>query len=130
MSWLKWVGFGFLAVVLMVFVYFMFSEQESNVRATQEVKDALKTAEIGLLRDQGNVQMDKRDFVANLALDVVKTQKNNGRDIRIDYAFLNDKGEITEEDSEITGAQFRIQLLDKKHRVVSQTIQRISLKGE
>ncbi|RPJ98045.1 hypothetical protein EH11_04125 [Bacillus subtilis] len=59
--------------------------------------------------------------------EVIKTQKNNGNDIRVNYAFLNKDNEITSNPESANSIQFQIQLLKDK-KVVSTSESRLVLK--
>ncbi|KIN41268.1 hypothetical protein B4071_4345 [Bacillus subtilis] len=62
-----------------------------------------------------------------MIVEVIKTQKNNGNDIRVNYAFLNKDNEITSNPESANSIQFQIQLLKDK-KVVSTSESRLVLK--
>ncbi|MEK5394079.1 hypothetical protein NSQ59_27645 [Margalitia sp. FSL K6-0131] len=130
-SWLKYLIIAFVFTGLAAVLFYFSTQQNSNIRATQEVKSALKSSVVGSLRQNyDDVNINKKDVMSNLILDIVKTQKEHGKAIKIDYVFLNPSGSPTELDSEISSIQFRIELLNSKNEVVSKSVQRITLKGD
>ncbi|TES47182.1 hypothetical protein E2L07_19255 [Halalkalibacterium halodurans] len=95
-----------------------------------EIETTLKTANVGDLRDnQNNISISKKDVVANLITEIVNTQKDHGKDLRIQYVFLDVNESITEIEKEITSVQFKVEILDEKGRVASTVERRLGLKG-
>ncbi len=87
----------------------------------------LSSASVGDMRDNLSIGGDKKEFVSNLVSNVVKEQKNHGKDIRISYVFLDKNNKPTEDDDSITSVQFKIEYLNDKHEVRSTAEQRLSL---
>lgn len=116
----------FFAVI--VFMVFTVTRHEANVASTQDVEVALKSSMVGAMRDSATNALDKKALVANLVLEVVKTQKGQGKNIKIDYVFLDKNGNPTEDDTKIDSVQFKVSILDGNNNVVSSSTQRIALK--
>ncbi|MDF2535160.1 MAG: hypothetical protein K0R18_1319 [Bacillales bacterium] len=129
-SWLKFL-YVFGAIGLLIFYSnHLFSQQKMNLDTIQTVNVALKSLNIGDLRNGLSYSMNKRDVVNELILEVVRVQKNHGKDLRISYAFLDYENKITENENEIFGIQFRVELLNKNGEVESISEQRQILKGD
>jgi len=120
----------FSATIVAVFIiacsYFGIT-QNSNTRVTEEVKTMLSSASIGDMRDNLSIGGDKKEFVSNLVSNVIKEQKNHGKNIRISYVFLDKNNKPTEDDDSITSVQFKIEYLNDKQEVRSTAEQRLSL---
>ena len=129
-SWLKFL-YVFGAIGLLIFYSnTLFSQQKMNLNTIQTVNVALKSLNMGDLRNGSSYSMNKRDVVNELILEVVRVQKNHGKDLRISYAFLDHDNKITENENEIFGIQFRVELLNKNGEVESVSEQRQILKGD
>jgi len=87
----------------------------------------LSSASIGDMRDNLSIGGDKKEFVSNLVSNVIKEQKNHGKNIRISYVFLDKNNKPTEDDDSITSVQFKIEYLNDKQEVRSTAEQRLSL---
>ncbi|MHA4964891.1 hypothetical protein [Bacillus subtilis] len=122
----KWTIVGVFIVLVVIVGAIGFSRHDANVRTLQEVQFALESSNIGAARD-GNELTLSSDAVTNMIVEVIKTQKNNGNDIRVNYAFLNKDNEITSNPESANSIQFQIQLLKDK-KVVSTSESRLVLK--
>ncbi|GLI90687.1 hypothetical protein ACFVL4_13640 [Bacillus subtilis] len=122
----KWTIVGVFIVLVVIVGAIGFSRHDANVRTLQEVQFALESSNIGAARD-GNELTLSSDAVTNMIAEVIKTQKNNGNDIRVNYAFLNKDNEITSNPESANSIQFQIQLLKDK-KVVSTSESRLVLK--
>ncbi|MEC3664926.1 MULTISPECIES: hypothetical protein [Bacillus subtilis group] len=122
----KWTIVGVFIVLVVIVGAIGFSRHNANVRTLQEVQFALESSNIGAARD-GNELTLSSDAVTNMIAEVIKTQKNNGNDIRVNYAFLNKDNEITSNPESANSIQFQIQLLKDK-KVVSTSESRLVLK--
>ena len=101
-----------------------------NNDTIQTVSFALKSLNLGDLRNGDPYSINKCVVVNELILEIIKVQKNHGKDIRISYVFLNRESNPTETENEIVGIQFRVELLNKKGEVESVSEQRQILKGD
>ncbi|MDF2558074.1 MAG: hypothetical protein K0R71_1902 [Bacillales bacterium] len=129
-SWFKFL-YVFCAIGLLIFYSNkLFSQQKMNNDTIQNVQVALKTLNIGDVRNGGSHSISKQDVVNELILEIVKVQKNHGKDIRISYVFLNRDNKSTENENEIVGIQFKVELLNNKGEVESISEQRQILKRD
>ncbi|MGG3102083.1 hypothetical protein ABEP12_02150 [Bacillus velezensis] len=122
---IKWTILGVFILLVIIVGSIGFSRHESNVRTLQEVQFALESSNIGAARDGNDLTLSE-DAVTNMIAEVIKTQKNNGNDIRINYAFLKNN-EITSKAESANSIQFQIQLIKDK-KVVSTSETRLVLK--
>lgn len=129
-SWLKFL-YVFAAIgFLVLYSNSLHVQQKSNNDSIQTVSVALKSLNTGLLRSGSSYSINKNNVVNELILEIIKVQKNHGKDVRISYVFLNDENLPTENENEMTGIQFKVELLNKKGEVVSISEQRQILKGD
>ncbi|WP_047980658.1 hypothetical protein [Ornithinibacillus contaminans] len=126
-SWIKYMLFGLLFVGGCIVVAFATTRHASNVTSTQEVQVAIESSEVGTIRESATNVLDKEALVANLILEVVNTHKEKGKDIRIDYVYLDEDGNVTKAEKRIESVQFTVHVLDDKKKVVSSSTQRIAL---
>lgn len=129
-SWLKYIIIGFIFIAGCVMVIYSGTRQSANVTSTQEVQVAMESSEIGTIRESATNALDREALVANLILEVVNTHKEQGKDIKIDYVFLDKNERETTTDSEIDSVQFTVHVLDDKGKSISNSTQRISLNKE
>lgn len=128
---LKWllVGvFSFLAIGVTIIAFNYNKIDEGNVRAVQEVEAALQSANIGLIRDGASPTISKKEIVANMVKEVAETQKNSGNDIKIKYVFLDEKDNVTNDESNINSVQFQINLINDDGETISVAESKLSLK--
>lgn len=128
LKWFGWLLLSFVFIGLGFVAYFAIAQQNGNEKTTEEVKTSLKSINLGSAREEGEGTISKKDEVANLVLDVVKAQKNNGKDIDIHYVFFDKNGQTTQDEAKITSVQFLIQLKNEAGDVVSEAAERLSLK--
>jgi hypothetical protein len=127
LSWIKWILLVIVIAAVGAGSIYLYVEDESNNRAIQEVEIGLQSANIGSIRDGEAASLSKKDTVANLVLDVVRKQKENGRDVRLDYVFMDNEGNVTDAEEDIRSVQFRVSLLDEDGSTASAAETRISL---
>jgi hypothetical protein len=123
----KYLFITFIFIVATVWVVTIATRQSANVTSTQEVQLALNSAQLGSIRESATNAVDKKALVANLVLEVIKAQKEQGKDIKIDYVFLDKNGKVTEVENQIESVQFKVSLLNDEKKVISSSTQRISL---
>lgn len=126
-SWIKYVVIGIIFVAAVVVVSTFSIRHSTNIASTQEVQLSMKSSETGTIRETATNAIDKEALVANLILETVKAHKKQGKDIRIDYVYLDNDGNITNEDQEIKSVQFKLNLLNDNKEVVSSSTQRVAL---
>lgn len=114
-------------MAVIIFMAMLSLRHGTNISATQEVEIAVKSSELGTVRNEATNAIDKEALVANLILEVVNAHKEQGKNIKIDYVFLNDKGKVTEVESEIHSVQFNVDILNEKGKTMSSSTQRVAL---
>lgn len=126
-SWIKYIFIAIIFVAVTLMVTVTSTRHSTNVTATQEVQLALKSSELGTIRENATNALDKKALVANLVLEVIKAEKEKGNNIKIDYVFLDSGGNVTEDENAIESVQFKVSLLNKDNEVLSTSTQRIAL---
>lgn len=129
-SWIKYMVIGTIFIVAILWISNIGIRHATNVSAIQEVQVGTESAKIGIMRESATNALDKKALVANLILDIAKTHKEQGKDIKVDYVFLDEDGNITNNDNAIKSVQFRIQILDKDGTVLTTSTQRTTLVKE
>ncbi|MFD2658475.1 hypothetical protein [Gracilibacillus thailandensis] len=130
-TWIKYTVIGLIFVLAILWVSNIGLRHSTNVSAIQEVQVGTESASIGQLRESATNAFDKRALVANLLLEITRSHKEQGKDIKVDYVFLDESGNVTNNDNEIKSVQFRIQILDDDGTVLSTSTQRTTLtKGD
>lgn len=125
----KYFIFGALFIFLIVSAGIVSIKQDSTIRTVENVDVSLEAAQLGALRKnykQGVI--DKEEVVSEIITEISKDAKKHDGDMKIDYVFLDSSGNKTTQEKLIDSIQFRLQLLNKDDEVVSETIQRYSLK--
>lgn len=126
-TWLKYTVIGIIFVAALIWVSNIGIRHATNITAIQEVNVGADSAQIGEMRESATNSFDKKALVANLLLEVTNTHKEQGKDIKVDYVFLDKNGNITEDEENIESVQFKIQILDDNGKVLSTATQRTRL---
>lgn len=126
-SWIKYIIIGIIFVLAIVWVSNIQLRHSNNVASIQDVQIGTKSAKVGEMRTNATNTFDKEALVANLLLEVTKSYREQGKDIKVDYVFLDGNGNVTTNDNDIESVQFRIQILDDDGSVLTTTTQRTSL---
>lgn len=126
-NWIKYMLIIVVFVGATVLISYQTTRHHTNVAATQEVQVALQSTDLGNTRTLGINRLSKKALVTNLVLDIVEKHKKQGQNIKIDYAFIDQHGNITENENVIQDVQFKVSILDKNGKVVSNSTQRITL---
>lgn len=127
-SWIKYFVIGLLFVAAIIWASNIGVRHSTNVAAVQEVQIGIESALVGKIRENAtNAFEGKKALVANLLLEVAKAHKEQGKDIQVDYVFLDKNGNVTSNEDDIQSVQFQIQILDDDGKVLSSSTQRISL---
>ncbi|GAE93080.1 hypothetical protein JCM21714_2117 [Gracilibacillus boraciitolerans JCM 21714] len=129
-SWIKYLVIGGVIFVSGIILITNAGgvRHSTNVTATQEVQIATKSAQIGgEMRENTDNKIDKKAIVNNMILDIAKTHKEQGKDIEVDYMFLDGSGNKTSNDDNIESVQFLVKIMDKG-KIISRSEQRIDLK--
>lgn len=121
---MKWVFPAILIIALVLGVAYFSSIQNINTNTIDEVEVLGDVLNLGTIRteidDNGNVDgqfFDKDELIANLTSEIISVQKNHPYDIKLDYVFFDENGEVTENDKDIRSVQFRVQYLNDEGEV-------------
>ncbi|MGE7920679.1 hypothetical protein ACQKM9_17340 [Viridibacillus sp. NPDC093762] len=111
-------------------VAFMFLRHDANVNATQSIQPGIISTELGTVRTEGKVALDKEAVVANLALGIAKSYKGTPYKTKVDYAFLNKDGQVVTNNNskDYVGVQFKVTLFNDDGKAVSTSTERVALK--
>lgn len=126
-NWIKYL------IIIAVFIFgavaitVIGTRHNSNITATQEVEVALESSQIGQMRENATIAIDKQAIVANLLMEVANSYKGKEDELKIDYIFLDGSGNQTNDSDSIESLQYRVQLLDSNNEVLSTSTQRIGL---
>lgn len=117
-NWLKYT-MAIVAIFGVIIVSMVMNTQSkvTNLSA-KEVELAVESALVGEFRQANFKGMSVKEASANLIADVVNTQKDFNSPTRVDYAFLDKSGKVTEVEEEMTQIQFQIVVLDKSGKDV------------
>ncbi|MCA1181434.1 hypothetical protein MH050_03510 [Bacillus licheniformis] len=126
-NYIKWIFGGILVGCIIFAAAYYGINQNGNTRTIREVESLLSTSVIGELRESQQIELDPKEVISNVVLKVIKVQKNHGKNIRIQYVFLDKKGVQTEESKHIDSVQFKVELINEKNEIESQAEQRLSL---
>lgn len=121
---MKWVFPAILIIALVLGVAYFSSIQNINTNTIDGVEVLGDVLNLGTIRteidDNGNVDgqfFDKDELIANLTSEIISVQKNHPYDIKLDYVFFDEDGEVTENDKDIRSVQFRVQYLNDEGEV-------------
>ena len=124
-NWIKYLIFSLLFVVVSIFIIFVSVRHQTNIISTQEVEGALPSVSIGDIRTENAVSLDLDSLVSNVLLSIADSHKEQGKDIQVDYVFLDGDGHVTNDD--IQSVQFEVKLLGKNGRVESTSRENIEI---
>src|SRR5690554_6750870 len=108
LQWLKYVVVGFGIVFVIVIAGFLYNQHSTNVTTIQEVDTLLKVNETGKSRDLQEGRLSKDEVIADIIKELVEVQKSHENDLRINYVFLDEEGEATEDEVLIESIQFEV----------------------
>src|SRR5690625_2749580 len=97
-NWIKYLIFSLLFVVVAIFIIFVSVRHQTNIISTQEVEGALPSVSIGDTRTENAVSLDLDSLVSNVLLSIANSHKEQGKDIQVDYVFLDGDGNVTNDD--------------------------------
>lgn len=124
-NWIKYLIFSLLFVVVAIFIIFVSVRHQTNIISTQEVEGALPSVSIGDTRTENAVSLDLDSLVSNVLLSIANSHKEQGKDIQVDYVFLDGDGNVTNDD--VQSIQFEVKLLGKNGRVESTSRENIEI---
>lgn len=127
-NWIKYMIIILPFIVATVLISYQTTRHHVNIASTQEVQAvALQSTNVGEIRTAGVNRLDKKTIATNLIVEIMKKHKVKGQDITIDYVFLDQNGNPTENENTIQSVQFKVSIVDKKGKVVSTSTQNIAL---
>lgn len=134
---LKGIVVSLIVVVILFTVFTLFSNDEFNVRQSQEVNTVLESSNVGTLRAsfeedyEGGYGVDIQTLVNELKLEV--SERYRGIDkVGLSYVFFNDEDTIynysqAEDRDDIVGIQFEITTYDEDGEELSTSTERRTL---
>lgn len=134
---LKGIVVSLIVVVILFTVFTLFSNDEFNVRQSQEVNTVLESSNVGTLRAsfeedyEGGYGVDIQTLVNELKLEV--SERYGGIDkVGLSYVFFNDEDTIynysqAEDRDDIVGIQFEITTYDEDGEELSTSTERRTL---
>lgn len=114
-------------VVIIVFVSLVSLKHQSNVVSTQDVDFGLSTINVGDARNSLDGVMTKDAIVSNLLLKIADSHRNHEHETVVDYVFLDENDNPTNDDNEIKSVQFEVKLLNRQGEVESISTERIEI---
>ncbi|RST60201.1 hypothetical protein D5F11_009085 [Siminovitchia terrae] len=129
----KWFVISATVGVVVFFIAYRGLVQNSATTTTSEIEVLAESVSAGIIRGEveeggdGFLHFDKEELVANLVANVSTAQKTLGFDVKLDYVFLDNQGNVTEDDNLIRGIQFRVQYVDDKGEVKATAERRLAL---
>lgn len=120
---LKWLVVFLTGLFVVFIVAYNLTVQESAVRTTGEVETLAESMKVGLIRSEiedgndGFSFVSKEEVVTNLVSHVATVQKTHPYSINLQYVFLDESGNVTEEEKDIRSLQFVVQYLDEAGEV-------------
>lgn len=127
LSWIKQIFIIFFFVSIIVFIELVATKHQSNITTTQDVEFALSTVNVGEARESLEGNMTKDAIVSNLLLKIADAHKDHKYETVIDYVFLDENGNVTNDEDKIKSVQFEVKLLNKKGQVESISKERIEI---
>lgn len=130
---LKWFVISATLAVVLFFIAYRGLVQNSATTTTSEVEVLAESVSAGIIRGEVEEEnddfphFDKDELVANLITNVSTVQKTLGFDVKLDYVFLDNQGNVTDDDNLIRGIQFRVQYLSDKGKVMATAERRLAL---
>lgn len=127
-NWIKYLYIASIFIFAFVLVAVIGLRQSTTVATVQEVQVAMQSSLMGEIRNSSDMKVDKEAMVTNLILEMVEAHKEQGTDLKIDYVFLDEHGNPTDIEENISSVQYQVQQIDNFGRVVSSSEYRMSLK--
>lgn len=126
-SWIKYFLIISFIVGALVFAIFAGLKHQANVSSTQDVDIGLKASNVGLIREDMSTLINRDEAVAETFAEIASNQKNYEGDTLVEYVFLDKDGNPTDDEEKINSIQFKVQLVNKKGKVESTSIERVEL---
>lgn len=126
-SWMKYsIIIAFILGVL-VFTVFAGLNHQANVTSTQEVDIGLSTSNVGLVREDLTSFLSRDEAIAEVLSEIAMTQKEHDGETLVEYVFLDEAGNPTDDEEKMMSIQFVVKLLNDKNDVISISTERIEL---
>lgn len=120
----KWIAFSILTIFVVLGIAYASSVQNITTRSAAEMDILSDIEKVGVIRneldDKSNEQIeyiDVEELFARFLTEVVSVQKNLNYDIKLDFVYLDKDGNVTKNEKEIRGIQYRLQYLNDKGEV-------------
>lgn len=123
---MKWIFFSLLFIMIVLGISYASSVQNITTRTTSEIDVLSDIEKIGVIRGGLNEEgtsneqleyVDIDELVESFIAEVVSVQKSLHYDIQLEYVFLDEEGNVTENENEVRGIQYRLQYLNEKGEV-------------
>lgn len=118
-----------IAFILGVLVFTVFAglNHQANVTSTQEVDIGLSTSNVGLVREDLTSFLSRDEAIAEVLSEIAMTQKEHDGETLVEYVFLDEAGNPTDDEGKMMSIQFVVKLLNDKNDVISISTERIEL---
>lgn len=126
-SWIKYLIIISFVLGVLVFAIFAGLFHQANVTSTQEIDTGLATSNVGLIREDFSSLLTKDEAIAEVLSEVATTQKEHKGDTLVEYVFLDESGNPTDDEEKMQSIQFVVKLLNDKNDVISISTERIEL---
>jgi len=126
-SWIKYTLLISAIIGILVFAIFAGLKHQANVTSTQEIDIGLTATNVGEIRENLSNIMNREEAITEMLLEVAKTQKNHKGDTLVEYVFLDESGNPTDDEEKMQSIQFVVKLLNDKNDVISISTERIEL---
>lgn len=124
---LLWVVAAVIATLGIISVTHYHNLYVMNTRTSNEFQVMNNTMNVGEVRknyeDSKDISLfDKEELAARALLEMTSIQKNHKLEMKVNYVFLDDEGNATEDDSKIRSIQMKIDYHNALGKVVSSTV--------
>lgn len=118
----KWFAFSFLAIFIVLGISYASSVQNIATRTSSEIDVLSDIEKVGVIRnelDENNQieYVDVEELFARFLIEVASVQKNLNYDIKVEFVYLDKNGNVTKNEKDIRGIQYRLQYLNDKGEV-------------
>lgn len=117
----KWFAFSFLAIFIVLGISYASSVQNIATRTSSEIDVLSDIEKVGVIRnelDENNIEyFDVEELFARFLIEVASVQKNLNYDIKVEFVYLDKNGNVTKNEKDIRGIQYRLQYLNDKGEV-------------
>lgn len=120
---LKWLYFFIVALLIVLFVVYFGVVQNTATSSAEDTEGLMPNASVGTIRanaEEGNdgyKYFDKEELVSSLVANIAESQTNYNYNTNLYYLFLDENGEVTEDEDDMRQIQFLIQYVDDEGEV-------------